>query len=304
MKYRIRPKDLKVRIGLRTLKTTVAVVLSMLVVETYGTTSSRLIFAMLGAMAAVQPTFKESVTSCLTQIVGVLFGGLAGVFLLMLPVSPLLAAGIGLVLVITLYNSIPMRFSPSLPCFMVFLICTTSDIKPMTYAVGRCWDTAIGLAIGLVINTLVCPYDNSRKIRSTVESLDRELIDFLTDLFDGDNHLPDADRMSASIDNLAGQLRIFENQLLPLRLRKQHEQLETFHLCQGKARQLVAQMEVLCRIGQPGRLTPENHALLVRCGAKIHAPGDYGEPTEKDIVTNYHVTQLLILRQDLLDALQ
>ena len=37
---------------------------------------------MLGAMAAVQPTFKESVESCLTQIVGVLFGALASIVLL------------------------------------------------------------------------------------------------------------------------------------------------------------------------------------------------------------------------------
>lgn len=304
MKHIIKPKDLKLRVGLRTLKTTAAVLLSMVVVESYGATSSRLIFAMLGAMAAVQPTFKESVSSCLTQIVGVLFGALAGVFLLMLPVSPLIATGIGLVLVITLYNAFRIKFSPSLPCFVVVLVCTTPDIKPMAYALGRIWDTAIGLTIGLVINTLVYPYDNSRKIRSTVESLDQELIGFLVDLFDGDDHLPDADHISASIDNLAKQLKIFENQLLPLRLRRQHQQLKTFKLCQGKARQLVAQMEVLCRMGQPGTLTKENYELLIQCGAQICPPVLEHTPSEHDIVMNYHISQILLLRQDLLEALK
>ena len=61
-------------IGLRTAKTAVAVILSMFIVDLYGATSSKLIFATLGAMAAVQPTFKASLESCLTQIVGVLFG--------------------------------------------------------------------------------------------------------------------------------------------------------------------------------------------------------------------------------------
>ena len=51
------------------------------------------VFAMLGAMAAVQPTFKESLEACISQIVGVIFGALAGVLLLRLPVHPLVATG-------------------------------------------------------------------------------------------------------------------------------------------------------------------------------------------------------------------
>ena len=42
----------KIPIGLRTVKTAVAVIIAMLVVDLLGTTDSKLIFAMLGAMAA------------------------------------------------------------------------------------------------------------------------------------------------------------------------------------------------------------------------------------------------------------
>ena len=82
--------------GARTVKTIAAVVISMLIVDAYGTTSSKLIFAMLGAMAAMEPTFKESVSACLTQIVGVLLGGLAGVLLRLLPFPTLLSVAIGI----------------------------------------------------------------------------------------------------------------------------------------------------------------------------------------------------------------
>ena len=92
----------KIKIGLRTLKTAVAVVASMAVVNIYGATTSKLIFAMLGAMAAMETTFKESLYSCLTQIVGLLFGALAAVLLMKTPIYPLAAAGIGIILVITL----------------------------------------------------------------------------------------------------------------------------------------------------------------------------------------------------------
>ena len=91
----------KPRIGPRTIKTAAAVIISMVIVHFYGTTTSRLTFAMLGAMAAVEPTFTDSLRSCMAQIVGVLFGSLVGVVLLAVPMHPLLRPGIGIGLAIT-----------------------------------------------------------------------------------------------------------------------------------------------------------------------------------------------------------
>lgn len=296
-------KKLKIHVGLRTIKTAAAVIIAMLIVNAYGTSASKLIFAMLGAMAAVQPTFKESLEACLTQIVGVFFGAVMGVLLLYLPLPPLAVAGIGIVLVITLYNTLRIRFSPSLPCLIVVILCTTADIQPLQYAVGRIWDSAIGLSVGLVVNMLVFPYDNSRRIRETVRSLDKELILFLEEMFDGDTVLPDADRMSAAIDDMRNQLKIFAKQKLFLRMRSQNRDLETFRLCEGKARELVAQMEVLSRMERPGRLDKENRHSLASAGADIRDQRPLDAVTERDVVTNYHVRQILKLRRELLTAL-
>lgn len=297
-------KNVNFHVGLRTIKTAVAVVLSMIFVELYGATTSKLTFAMLGAMAAVQPTFKDSVESCLTQIIGVLFGAVAGVLLLLLPVHFLVATAIGLVLVITLYNALHIRFSPSLSCFMVVMICTTPGVEPMTYAFGRIWDTAIGLSVGMLINTMIFPYDNSRQIRSTIESLNKELIRFLEDMFDGDELLPDAEEMAGKIDDVAGQLRIFANQRLVLKMKRQRRELKAFQACEGKARQLVAHMEVLCRMERPGRLTQENKCRLGSCDAVVRDERQLDEINEIDIVTNYHVDRILSLRSELLEALR
>lgn len=297
-------KHLRFHIGLRTLKTTAAVIISMLVVSGYGTTDSKLIFAMLGAMAAVQPTFKESLESCLTQIVGVFFGAVVGVLLLYLPLPPLAVAGIGIVAVITLYNMLGIRFSPTLPCLIVVILCTTPDIRPWTYATGRIWDTAIGLIVGMAVNTLIFPYDNSRRIRETARSLDKELIVFLEEMFDGDEKLPDAKNMTAKIDDMRQQLKVFANQKLFLHMRKQNRDLAAFRLCEGKARELVARMEVLSRMEQPGRLDEENRRSLTEAGAEIRDTRLLDSVTERDVVTNYHVRQIIILRRELLAALE
>ena len=298
-----RPK-IKVHIGLRTLKTVTAVIIAMLIVDFLGATASKLIFAMLGAMAAVQPTFKESIESCLTQIIGVIFGALMGVLLLALKLPALVATGVGIILVITLYNAFKIRFSPSLPCFIVVMLSTTADVQPFAYAAGRVWDTAIGLGVGMIINTLVFPYDNSRQIRSTAESLDRELIHFLEDMFDGDDILPNPKEMHHKIDTLSKELTLFSNQKLFLHLRRQKEKLEAFNAYQKKARALVAQMEVLYAMGHPGRLNEKNRLLLERSGADIKDRRTIDTPTDEDIVTNFHVAQILTLRDELLEQLK
>ncbi len=295
--------NLKIRIGLRTIKTALAVVASMMIVDLYGATTSKLVFAMLGAMAAVQPTFKESWTSCLTQIVGVFFGAAVGVFLLYLQVPMLVAAGIGIILVITLYNVLRITYSPSLPCLIVVTLCTTPDVQPFVYAMGRIWDSAIGLGIGMLINTLVYPYDNSREIRATIASLDKAVVMFLEEMFDGDDILPDSAEMSRKISNMERQLSIFENQRLLTRLQKQQQELESFRDCQGKARRLVSHMEVLSHMGRPGCLNAENRSALFASGAEVTDPRVMDYETEKDVVTNYHVEQILYLRKELMRAL-
>lgn len=302
MHFKFRYK--RIKIGLRTIKTATAVLISMLIINHYGLSTSKIIFAMLGAMAAMEHTFKESVEACLTQFVGVIFGALAGVILMALPLPYLLDAGIGIVVVITLYNVFSIKYSPTLPCLIVVTVCTTPDIMPLDYALGRLWATGIGLLVGMLINTLIFPYDNSNKIRATVEYLDKELIAFLEDMFDGDEHLPGTEEMVATIDEMALQLKIFSQQSLLLRKSNKKRQLATFQDCAGKERQLLARMEVLCRAEKPGRLNTENRAKLKALGADIKDERVLDRPTEMDIVTNYHVKQILKLRAELMDELR
>lgn len=296
-------KRRRFHVGLRTVKTSIAIVAAMILVEPYGATSARLIFAMLGAMAVVQPTFKESLEACLTQIVGVIFGALAGVVLVALPTGPLTSVLLGVIFVIAVYNMLPDAFSPSLPCFILVMVCTDAEMAPIAYALGRIWDTAIGLGVGMIINMVVFPYDNSRQIHETIEGLDRDILLFLEDMFDGDSHLPDADAMNGRIAALKSQLSIFVNQRILLHLRRQKRMLERYQACERKAGELVAHLEVLAQLDRPGRLSAENRRRLTACGAKVADRRELDSVMEKDVVTNFHVSQVLTIRRELLETL-
>lgn len=296
-------KRRRIRVGLRTVKTAVAIIIAMVLVEPYGATSSRLILAMLGAMAAVQPTFKESLEACVTQTVGVLFGAAAGVLLAALPTGPLTSVLLGIIFVISVYNLLPDAFSPSLPCFILVMICTDAEMAPIPYALGRIWDTAIGLGVGILINSLVFPYDNSRQIRETADGLDRDLLLFLEDMFDGNSSLPDTDAMNKRIATLEGQLSVFANQRLLLHMRRRKRELTRYKACERKARELVSHLEVLSQLDRPGRLSEDNRRRLAACGARVEDARALDSVMEKDVVTNFHVAQILTLRHELLETL-
>ena len=288
---------------MRTVKSAVAVMIAMAVVYFYGVTTSRIIFAVLGAMEAMQPTIKASLRSCLTQVTGVISGALFGLFLNALGLHPLITTGIGIVMVISIYNALRIQFSPSLPCLIVVTICTTPDIAPFIYASGRIWDTLIGFAVGITINALIFPYDNRKQIRYTLESLDRELIRFLEDLFDGDGIPPDAKLMADKVSTMASQMTVFTNQKLIMQLKRQQEDIRSFEVCEKDARELLARMEILSHIGDPGRLSDENRQALAECGAVIKDTRPLIDPTEREIVVNYHVRQILRLRKELTNEL-
>lgn len=151
---------------------------------------------------------------------------------------------------------------------------------------------------------LILPYNNSRQIRSTIESLDKDLLRMLEDLFDGDNILPDPERMVKRVNAIEAQLDLFSNQRLLLHLRRQRQELERYRMCERKAKALVAQMEVLCGMGRPGRLNSENRRRLEANGARILDIRPLDSVMERDVVTNYHVGQVLTLRRELLEALR
>ena len=59
----------RIRIDLRIIKTAAAVMAAVAIVDSYGDIASKLVFAKLGVMNAIQPTFKASLKTCVRSSV-------------------------------------------------------------------------------------------------------------------------------------------------------------------------------------------------------------------------------------------
>ncbi len=292
----------RIHIGRRTFKSALAVLISLIVVSMFGTSAatSKMIFAFLGAMAAMENTFKQSLEACMAQCIGMIMGAIVAAGLSFVPIHSLLTVCLGVVVIIVLYNLLGIHYSPNLPCLVVLTSCMNAEVYPFEYALDRLWDTAIGLAIGMMINVLVLPYDNSLKIRQTIEYLEKEVIEFLEDMFDGDKEYPDTEKMRKIINDMAGQLGIYSKQWIPFHVKNDKEKLAIFMKCESKSRELMAQMEVLHQMEHPGRLDPDVRKRLEDSGAEIRDHRRIIRYEEEDIITNYHVSKILDLREELM----
>ena len=295
----------RIHIGRRTFKSAIAVIISLIVVSMFGTSNStsRMVFAMLGAMSAMENTFKQSWDACKAQIVGMILGAVVAAGLSFVPIHSLLTVGLGVVVIIVIYNMLGIYYSPNLPFLVVVRSCMTAEVFPFDYALDRLWDTAIGLAVGMIINVLVLPYDNSLRIRQAIEYLEKEVILFLEDMFDGDKEYPDTEKMRDTINDMASQLGIYSKQWLPFRVKQDKKKLEVFIKCENKSRELLAQMEVLSQLDNPGRLDPDIRQRLEESGAKIRDRRKIIRYEEEDIITNYHVGKILDLRDELIETI-
>lgn len=291
-------KKIHFPVGLRTLKTAVAVSASILLVEMYGTSVDELLFGVMGAFAAMEPTFKSSVRSCLAQITGVITGVILALTMRALEIPGVAAAGIGIVLIMAMYQLMHRKSSPVLPCLILVTICTKPELSAVTYGMERIWNTALGLGVGMVINMLVFPYDSSKKIQQIMASLDEDLIQFLQDRFDGDDHLPETDEMEKKIESLERQLAMFADQRL-LRRRRQKRILARLQRCEDTSRALLLEMETLRSIERHGRLNQQNRKSLRALGANISESAALNRFDVEDLVINYHVTRALELREQL-----
>lgn len=290
-------------VGMRTLKSALAILVALMIVKQYGASTSKVIFALIGAASAMDVTFKASLKACLAQICGVSFGALFGILMLYLPVDRYVSVAIGFILVMALYNILHLRLSPVLPCIIIAMVLTSPDIDPIPYALGRLWDTAIGLAVGLLINVLFFPYDTRRQMRETVDELDRDLLQFLEEYFDGDGQLPGPERMAAKLAGLERQLNLMREQKWVIRRRQKKLDLYSLQKCDTAAKRLVTELEALAQIEEPGRLSQENRKRLEDCGVKVRDQRTAEEGDRMDVVTNYHVERVLALRREIRDEL-
>lgn len=280
-------------LGLRTIKTALAVALSVLLVRLFVTDSLSVFYAAFGALVAMDTTVSRSVKQGLTQLLGVFCGTVFGYLSLSLfPITmPFWVVGLGVLLLILLCNLLNFSFSTSLSCIIFLSACLTPTDNILRDSLFRLRDTSFGIAIALVINVSVRPYNNKRRILSLLELLRQDIPKSLECIV-VQEQFPDLQPMVALLRRIDGELKLYHSQRLFHR-KQDDEALLTG--CYRLAERMVQELEVICGMDSLGDLAMENASAMQKLGIELPEAGiSERKCTRHDtIVMNYHLDKLL-----------
>lgn len=149
------------KIGMRTLKTALAIFLCLLLLP------GEPFFACLTSVFCIQDTIENSIKMAFTRGIGTILGGVSGLGFLFLFKSTeniitndrieqllyYIVISLGIIFVIYCCNILNTNPAINISC-IAFLAVTTAhaNADPLNYAVNRITETLLGILIGLLVN--------------------------------------------------------------------------------------------------------------------------------------------------------
>lgn len=151
------------KIGLRTVKTAIAVGIALLVVELFQLES--VIFISIAALIGMQPTLTDSWQKSANRIYGTIVGAVLGLLMALALPSHFLLAALGVVFLIMVMNRLNIPEGITISCVVFISIFMVHDPERTiyAYALSRLIDTVLGITIALMVNYFIFPPKYDRK---------------------------------------------------------------------------------------------------------------------------------------------
>ncbi|WP_454205797.1 FUSC family protein [Peptoniphilus sp. Marseille-Q6390] len=147
--------DYKYIIGMRTLKTALAVVIGLYI--SYLLDLDSAIFVSIAAVSTMKPSMSESLEDFKKRLFTCVFGVMVGYFFSKISVveylEPLIA-GLGILLTIYILVVVKMKDMTQLSC-IVFVASFCSNSDKFYYATNRIIGTVIGIIVGVLVNYFI-----------------------------------------------------------------------------------------------------------------------------------------------------
>jgi|GEM_PF-1233560 len=159
-------KNKNMKIGMRTIKTGLAVSLSVFLAESFGLNSP--LFVGIGAISTMQSSVSESFSMGKNRILGTIIGAFVAVIMSYVLPSNIFILGIGIVLVIHMLNLLGWKKSINLSVIVFVAVFLNHDEAMIPYAIHRVFDTFVGIMVGVLINYFIAAPNHDKLFRSIV----------------------------------------------------------------------------------------------------------------------------------------
>jgi len=171
------------KIGFRTIKTGIAVSLGMLISIFFATGDP--FYVIVAAIIAMQPTVSDSWKMGLNRILGTIIGAVIGVaFAYTTPVNPI-TTGFGIIVIIYILNKLKWSESISIGSVVfVGIFLNEGASNHFQYALGRLFDTSIGIGVAVAVNYLIYPPTYDKKMINEINGASKYIWSYIYNIFD------------------------------------------------------------------------------------------------------------------------
>ncbi|KEH91241.1 hypothetical protein Z965_03495 [Clostridium novyi A str. BKT29909] len=192
------------KIGMRNLKTSIAVVLCVIIIRIFHMDSP--FYACIAAVICMQTWVSDSFIVGKNRMIGTFIGAVIGLLLALIQPGNIILIGIGIVGVIYICNLLGKNKSITIGCIVFLAIMVNLTNKtPLIYSTDRLIETFIGILVSVLVNYFVFPRDHSENLYNVRQ----DVMDTILDLYKNKIHKGE----NIDLSSLDDQISRFENLL-------------------------------------------------------------------------------------------
>lgn len=150
----------KFKIGMRTIKTGLAVSISVMLAELVGLSSP--LFVGIGAISTMQASVSESFAMGKNRILGTIMGAIVALIMSYIFPSNIFFLALGIIIVIHILNLLGWKKSINLSAIVFLAVFLNHDEAMIPYAISRVFDTFVGIVVGVLINYFIAAPNNDK----------------------------------------------------------------------------------------------------------------------------------------------
>lgn len=166
------------RIGARTLKTGIAVALSLAIPALLNFPSGS-VLAAISAIFALQPSVKRSINTLKDRIIANLIGAFVAIVITLTLGNHFIVIGVAAALLIAILNQLNLSNVIGLATVTLIIIMDTTDDDFILYATIRVAATIMGVFIAFLVNTTLFPPKYEEKLYHITDYSTTEIMKFL-----------------------------------------------------------------------------------------------------------------------------
>lgn len=248
-------------LGLRTIKTGVALALAIFVAQILEIEYP--FFVGMTAIISMDKTMTNSLKMGRNRVVGTFLGACIGVLLSYVDRGNPLLCGIGIMMLILICNKLRLQGSITIGGIVMIAIMVHTDKTPLFYGFHRTFDTLIGALVSLFVNIVLFPYANNKRLESIILQLWEKTDRIVDALRNGE--IIDTTSLNQEMDMIRNEIDLYNHELLK---KDKRDLVNELKLHYDMAEHLMLEIEILETIDKEKH--PDVYQYHVDSALKIH----------------------------------